>query len=87
MTAFLRALHFRGCPFQAGSDMLFEQVPAYPKFFDFSTTTLDERLDETRSTDIVATGRSDWRSSAQTSPPPAKRLRYSDGHIRHAPAV
>jgi shikimate dehydrogenase len=45
MTAFLRALHFHGCPFQAGSDMLFEQVPVYLKFFDFSMTTLDERLD------------------------------------------
>jgi len=45
MTASLRALHFHGCPFQAGSDMLSEKVPAYLKFFDFSTTTLDERLD------------------------------------------
>ena len=25
--------------------MLFEQVPAYLRFFDFSTATLDERLD------------------------------------------
>ena len=45
MTAFLRAVHFHGCPFQAGSDMLFEQVPAYLHFVDFSTTTLDERPD------------------------------------------
>jgi hypothetical protein len=25
--------------------MLFERIPAYPKFFGLPTTTLDERLD------------------------------------------
>ena len=39
MTAFLAAARARGCPVQVGSDMLFEQIPAYLEFFGFPTTT------------------------------------------------
>jgi len=39
MTAFLRAAQARGCTVQVGSDMLFEQIPAYLEFFGFPTTT------------------------------------------------
>ena len=39
MTAFLRAAKARGCAVQIGSDMLFEQIPAYLEFFGFPTTT------------------------------------------------
>lgn len=39
MTAFLAAAKARGCPVQVGSDMLFEQIPAYLEFFGFPTTT------------------------------------------------
>lgn len=39
MTAFLKAAQARGCPVQVGSDMLFEQIPAYLEFFGFVTTT------------------------------------------------
>jgi shikimate dehydrogenase len=39
MTAFLNAVQARGCRFQIGSDMLFEQIPAYLEFFGFPTTT------------------------------------------------
>lgn len=39
MTAFLKAVQARGCRFQVGSDMLFEQIPAYLEFFGFPTTT------------------------------------------------
>jgi shikimate dehydrogenase len=39
MTAFLDAVKARGCRFQIGSDMLFEQIPAYLEFFGFPTTT------------------------------------------------
>jgi len=39
MTAFLRAAQQRGCRFQVGSDMLFEQIPAYLEFFGLPTTT------------------------------------------------
>ena len=39
ITAFLRAVQARGCPFQVGSDMQFEQIPAYLEFFGFPTTT------------------------------------------------
>ena len=41
MTAFLKAAAERGCRFQVGSDMLFEQIPAYLEFFDFPSTTPD----------------------------------------------
>lgn len=39
MTAFLRAARARGCEVQVGSDMLFEQIPAYLEFFGFGTAT------------------------------------------------
>jgi shikimate dehydrogenase len=41
MTAFLTAAQARGCPVQIGTDMLFEQIPAYLEFFDFPTTSAD----------------------------------------------
>ena len=42
MTAFLAAAQARGCPVQVGSDMLFEQIPAYLEFFGYPSTTPDE---------------------------------------------
>lgn len=39
MTAFLRAAQARGCRFQVGTDMLFEQIPAYLEFFGLPSTT------------------------------------------------
>jgi shikimate dehydrogenase len=41
MTAFLNAAKARGCAVQVGSDMLFEQIPAYLEFFGFPTTTAE----------------------------------------------
>jgi len=41
-TPFLRAAKEKGCPIQVGTDMLFEQIPAYLEFFGFGTTTADE---------------------------------------------
>jgi shikimate dehydrogenase len=41
MTAFLEAAKARGCRYQVGTDMLFEQIPAYLEFFGFPTTTAD----------------------------------------------
>lgn len=41
MTAFLQAAQARGCRFQVGTDMLFEQIPAYLEFFGLPTTTLE----------------------------------------------
>jgi shikimate dehydrogenase len=42
ITPFLAAARARGCGFQVGTDMLFEQVPAYLEFFGFPTATADE---------------------------------------------
>jgi shikimate dehydrogenase len=42
MTAFLKAVQARGCRFQVGSDMLFEQIPAYLEYFGFATTTPEQ---------------------------------------------
>ena len=39
MTAFLAAAKARGCAVQVGSDMLFEQIPAYLEFFGLPSTT------------------------------------------------
>jgi shikimate dehydrogenase len=38
MTAFLQAAQARGCRVQVGSDMLFEQIPAYLEFFGLPST-------------------------------------------------
>jgi shikimate dehydrogenase len=40
-TAFLAAAQARGCPTQVGTDMLYEQIPAYLEFFGWPTTTAD----------------------------------------------
>ena len=42
MTAFLSAAAARGCRVQIGSDMLFEQIPAYLEFFGMPSTTPEE---------------------------------------------
>lgn len=41
-TAFLTAARARGCSIQIGTDMLFEQIPAYLEFFGLPTTSPDE---------------------------------------------
>ncbi|MEO7161088.1 MAG: shikimate dehydrogenase, partial [Polaromonas sp.] len=35
------AAQARGCPVQVGSDMLFEQIPAYLEYFGYPTTTAE----------------------------------------------
>jgi shikimate dehydrogenase len=42
MTAFLQAAQSRGCAYQVGSDMLFEQIPAYLEFFGLPSTTPEQ---------------------------------------------
>lgn len=42
MTALLRAAQDRGCRFQVGTDMLFEQIPAYLEFFGLPGATPEQ---------------------------------------------
>jgi len=42
ITPLLAAARSRGCDYQVGTDMLFEQIPAYLEFFGFGTATSDE---------------------------------------------
>jgi len=42
ITPFLAAARDRGCRYQVGTDMLFEQIPAYLEFFGFGTATAEE---------------------------------------------
>jgi shikimate dehydrogenase len=42
ITPFLAAVRAKGCDYQIGTDMLFEQIPAYLEFFGFGTVTSDE---------------------------------------------
>ena len=42
ITPLLRAARERGCRYQVGTDMLYEQIPAYLEFFGFGTTTPEE---------------------------------------------
>ena len=48
ITPFLAAARARGCEFQIGVDMLFEQIPAYLEFFGFPTTTAEHLRDIAR---------------------------------------
>jgi shikimate dehydrogenase len=41
-TPLLRQAMAKGCMVQVGTDMLFEQIPAYLEFFGYGTTTPDE---------------------------------------------
>ena len=41
MTAFLQAAQAQGCRVQIGTDMLFEQIPAYLEYFGYPTTTAE----------------------------------------------
>ena len=42
ITPFLAAARARGCAVQVGTDMLFEQIPAYLEFFGLPTTTAED---------------------------------------------
>jgi shikimate dehydrogenase len=42
MTPLLQAAQAKGCPFQLGTDMLYEMIPAYLEFFGFGAATADE---------------------------------------------
>ena len=42
ITPFLAAARAKGCDYQVGTDMLFEQIPAYLEFFGLGTATSDE---------------------------------------------
>ena len=42
ITPFLAAARAKGCAYQVGTDMLFEQIPAYLEFFGFPAATPDE---------------------------------------------
>jgi len=42
ITPFLAAARARGCAIQIGTDMLFEQIPAYLEFFGLPTTTPED---------------------------------------------
>jgi shikimate dehydrogenase len=42
MTPLLRAAAARGCRYLVGTDMLFEQIPAYLEFFGYGLTTPEE---------------------------------------------
>ncbi len=42
MTAFLAAASQRGCKVQVGTDMLFEQIPAYLAYFGYPVATVDQ---------------------------------------------
>ena len=42
ITPLLAAVQAKGCPIQVGTDMLFEQIPAYLEFFGFGTATPEE---------------------------------------------
>lgn len=42
ITPLLQIAREKGCRYQVGTDMLFEQIPAYLEFFGFGTTTPEE---------------------------------------------
>jgi shikimate dehydrogenase len=42
VTPLLQAAARRGCRYLVGTDMLFEQIPAYLEFFGYGSATVDE---------------------------------------------
>ena len=48
ITPFLAAARARGCQYQVGTDMLFEQIPAYLVFFGFPAASAEELRDVAR---------------------------------------
>lgn len=50
MTPFLAAAAARGCRYQVGTDMLFEQIPAYLEFFGFGRPPVRELREQARIT-------------------------------------
>ncbi len=42
ITPFLAHARDKGCEIQVGTDMLFEQIPAYLEFFGLPTTTAED---------------------------------------------
>jgi shikimate 5-dehydrogenase len=48
MTPLLRAAAARGCRYQVGTDMLFEQIPAYLEFFGYGAATPEELRETAR---------------------------------------
>ena len=42
LSPLLKAAARRGCSYQVGTDMLFEQIPAYLEFFGFGTASPEE---------------------------------------------
>jgi shikimate dehydrogenase len=48
ITPLLEAAAGRGCRYLVGTDMLFEQIPAYLEFFGYGTTTTEELRDVAR---------------------------------------
>ena len=42
ITPLLAAAQAKGCPIQVGTDMLFEQIPAYLEFFGFGSASPEE---------------------------------------------
>jgi shikimate dehydrogenase len=50
MTPLLRAAAARGCRYQVGADMLFEQIPAYLEFFGYGVASAEELRETARIT-------------------------------------
>ena len=48
ITPFLAAARARGCAYQVGTDMLFEQIPAYLEFFGLPSTSAEHLRDVAR---------------------------------------
>ncbi|MGH7037959.1 MAG: shikimate dehydrogenase family protein [Stellaceae bacterium] len=64
-TPLLRAAAARGCRVQLGTDMLFEQIPAYLEFFGYGAATPEEL----RAVAAISTGARRFGSGARLSPP------------------
>ena len=84
VTPFLRAAQERGCETQVGTDMLFEQIPAYLEFFGFGTTTPDELRE--RSANPVLTARHARIRASRFTPPPYHSHRPGKPKSRFRPA-
>ena len=76
-TTLLQEAARRGCRYQVGTDMLFEQIPAYLEFFGYGNATPDELRAVARisyQSLYEGSSRSASRRQAAQSLPPFRKL-------------
>jgi hypothetical protein len=79
LSPLLKAVARRGCGYQVGTDMLFEQIPAYLEFFGYGTATPDQLRAVSQIFILIAWRKVNLPQMAQLSSAAGRRFRPSAG--------